>query len=119
GAPPPEGQIPVGKPVHEMEVVLLGESQSAVPTGEVGEIYIRSRYISPGYWRDDALTGERFTNEADGYRRFRTGDMGRFSNGALHYLGRRDHQVKVRGFRVELSEVEAALLQLPQVAQAV
>jgi non-ribosomal peptide synthetase component F/acyl carrier protein len=98
------GGLPVGRPAPGMEVLLL----------EDGEIAVRSDYVSPGYLNDDMLTGERF-----GDRTFRTGDLGRMSDdGVLSVLGRRDSQVKVRGSRVDLTEVEGALVARPPVAAA-
>jgi non-ribosomal peptide synthetase component F/acyl carrier protein len=98
------GGLPVGRPVPGIEVFLLDD----------GEIAVRSEYVSPGYWNDDELTGQRF-----GDRIFRTGDIGRLSeDGVLSVLGRKDSQVKVRGSRVDLTEVESALVSRPPVAAA-
>jgi non-ribosomal peptide synthetase component F/acyl carrier protein len=98
------GVLPVGAPVAGMDVLLV----------EDGEIAVRSDYLSPGYWRDDELTGQRF-----GDRTFRTRDLGRMSeDGTLTVLGRKDSQVKVRGSRVDLTEVERALVARPPVAAA-
>jgi amino acid adenylation domain-containing protein len=98
------GGVPVGTAAKGIEVHLLDD----------GEIAVRSDYLSPGYWRDEALTTKRFR---DGL--FRTGDLGRISeDGALMWLGRKDAQVKVRGSRVDLHEVESALTARPQVAVA-
>lgn len=98
------GPLPVGRPAAGMEVLLL----------EDGEIAVRSEYVSPGYWKDDELTQRRF-----GDRIFRTGDIGRMSeDGVLTVLGRKDSQVKVRGGRVDLTEVESALVTRPVVAAA-
>lgn len=100
---PEPGRLPVGRPVAGMEVLL-----------EDGEIAVRSDYISPGYWREEALTSQRF-----GERMFRTGDLGEISrDGVLTVLGRKDRQAKVRGSRVDLLEVESALAARPAVAAA-
>ena len=102
-ADPRDGGLPVGRPAEGIEVLL-----------DDGEIIVRSDYLSPGYWRDEALTTKRF-----GERTFRTGDLGWISaDGALTVLGRKDSQVKVRGSRVDLLEVESALAAQPEVATA-
>jgi amino acid adenylation domain-containing protein len=101
---PEPGGLPVGKPVEGIELLLLDD----------GEIAVRSDYLSPGYWRDEALTSQRF-----GERLFRTGDLGRIDDdGVLTWLGRKDSQVKVRGNRVDLLEVESALASRPAIAAA-
>ncbi|HKH41641.1 MAG TPA: condensation domain-containing protein [Solirubrobacterales bacterium] len=99
---PRPGPLPAGRPAAGMELLLL----------EDGEIAVRSDYLSPGYWGDQPLTDKRFR---DGV--FRTGDLGRISeDGAFTVLGRKDAQVKVRGSRVDLLEVEGALVARPEVA---
>jgi non-ribosomal peptide synthetase component F/acyl carrier protein len=102
GDEPAPGPLPVGSPAAGIELLLLDD----------GEVAIRSDYLSPGYWGDQTLTSERF-----GEGIFRTGDLGRFSDGGmLTLLGRKDAQVKVRGSRVDLVEVEGALAARPGVA---
>ena len=113
--------VPVGFAVDDMEVLLLDDAGEPVSAGSTGEITIRSRYITPGYWRKPELTSRvLFPDPAGGDKRiFRTGDMGRMTpDGCLEYLGRRDLQVKIRGYTVEVGEVEAALLDLEQVKEA-
>jgi amino acid adenylation domain-containing protein len=114
--------VPVGFPVEDTEVELVDELGRRVPPGEVGEIRVRSRFVSPGYWRKPELSARTFQRDPSEseVRIFHTGDRGRIDpRGRLHLLGRSDHQVKVRGQRVELGEVEAALLELPGVSEAV
>ena len=114
--------VPVGFAREGSDVLLLDEAGGPVAAGETGEIVVRSPYLSRGYWRRDDLTAERFRPDPDGGegRLYRTGDLGRIlPDGALVHLGRKDAQVKVRGFRVELAEIEAALLDDPAVEQAV
>jgi amino acid adenylation domain-containing protein len=114
----PDGPVPVGRPGEGIDVRLVDEQGAEVAPGEVGEIVVRSNYLSPGYWEDEELTAQRFVEDASG-RSFRSGDLGRFSgDGLLTLVGRRDSMVKVRGFRVELSEVERALSRCPGVEQA-
>jgi amino acid adenylation domain-containing protein len=114
--------VPVGHEVEEAEVLLLDERGRSVGPGEVGEIAVRSRYMSPGYWRDPELTKAKFLPDPGGgpERIYRTGDLGRMVDGdCLVLLGRKDFQVKVRGYRIELPEIEGALLGLDVVREAV
>ncbi len=119
----PEGSImPLGYAVDDMEILILDEAGNEAPPGEPGEIAIRSRYLTEGYWRSPDLTAERYTADPDDpcLRTYRPGDFGRMlEDGCLVGLGRRDAQVKVRGFRIETAEVEAALRSAPGVAEAV
>jgi amino acid adenylation domain-containing protein len=114
--------IPAGYPVPEQEVLLLDETGNSVGLGEIGEIAVRSRYLSPGYWRRPDLTQAAFLPDPGGsnMRIYRTGDLGRLSgDGCLQHLGRKDFQVKICGNRIELAEIEMSLLEIATVAQAV
>src|SRR5579864_4388711 len=114
--------VPVGYDVPDMEVLVLGEDGQPVGFGEVGEIVVRSRYLAVGYWQRPEETQAAFVRDSSGsdLRMFRTGDIGRIlPDGALVHLGRKGSRVKIRGNRVELAEVEAALLNVPSVKQAV
>jgi len=120
--PLPEGRVPIGYPIEDMEILLLDEDAQPVPTGAVGEIAVRSAYLSPGYWRKPELTQAAFLADSqDGSNRiYRTGDLGRFrDDGCLEHLGRKDFRVKVRGHTVEVGEVEMALLSHPAIKEAV
>lgn len=113
--PVPDDVIPAGLPVPDKILRLVDAEGQEVAPGEEGEIVVESRYLAPGYWRRSELTATRYTDLPDTgvppLRRYRTGDLGRFdAEGRLHHLGRLDEQVKVRGYRVEPREVEAALL---------
>jgi amino acid adenylation domain-containing protein len=112
--------VPVGYAVDGTEVLLLDEAGEPAAPGGVGEIAIRSRYLSPGYWQRPDLTAAAFQNLPGREERlYRTGDIGRLlPDGCLLHLGRRDEQVKIRGFRVEIAEVEAVLLEHPDVRAA-
>jgi thioesterase domain-containing protein/acyl carrier protein len=113
---------PVGYPVQDMEVLVLDERGETVGFDAVGEIAVRSRYISPGYWRRPELTKRAFLPDPEDARShiYLTGDLGRMlPDGCLMHIGRKDSQVKVRGFRIEASEVEAALLNLEGAIEAV
>jgi len=112
------GVVPIGHPLEGVEIVLLG--LGGRPAALYGEIGIRSRYVSVGYWRDPELNARKFRVAADGTRTYLTGDLARrLPDGSLVYLGRDDRQVKIRGYRVELGEIEAALHTDPGVGQAV
>jgi amino acid adenylation domain-containing protein len=118
----PEGAVPIGGPVPDMEVVLLDDDDSEVAYGEVGEIAVRSRYLALGYWGQPELTAERFRPEAadPAVRRYRTGDLGRFADdGALLYLGRKERHAKILGRWMDLQPLENALHALPGVRDAV
>jgi amino acid adenylation domain-containing protein len=113
------GSVPIGYGVRDKELMLLGASGQPVDLGQPGEIAIRSRFISTGYWQKPELTEAAFTEDGE-WRVYRTGDLGRMSaDGCVEHLGRKDFQVKIRGYRVELAEVEAALLELAGVKDAV
>jgi amino acid adenylation domain-containing protein len=112
------GSVPVGYPLAGYEIEL--RDQDGVATAVEGEMVIRSRHVAVGYWREPGLTAERFGVDPDGVRWYRTGDLARRRpDGALVYLGRLDRQIKIRGHRVELGEVEAQLDACPGVVRAV
>jgi acyl-coenzyme A synthetase/AMP-(fatty) acid ligase/thioesterase domain-containing protein/acyl carrier protein len=105
--------VPLGYPVDDMEVLLLDEVGKPVIAGNIGEIAIKSRYIALGYWRNPELTQKVFkVDPEDGdVRTYFTGDLGIIHpDGCLEHRGRKDFQIKIRGNRVEVSEVEMALL---------
>ncbi|HEX2078011.1 MAG TPA: amino acid adenylation domain-containing protein [Longimicrobium sp.] len=115
-------RIPVGRPVASARILLLDGDRVVDRPGEEGEICVHGPSVSPGYLnRPDRTAASRFRVEHDGtiYEGYRTGDYGRWDEqGVLHFLGRRDALVKTRGFRVELGEIEATLLNHPAVAEA-
>jgi amino acid adenylation domain-containing protein len=114
--------MPLGYPAEGMEVLLLDEAGREVAPGAVGEIVVRSRYVALGYWRNPELTQKAFAAAPgnDGRVDFRTGDLGAFrADGCLEYRGRKDRRLKIRGNTVEPAEVEAALLEVPGIKQAV
>ena len=116
-----EGRPPIGFPIANTRVYLLGPGDEPAPAGEPGEICIAGRPVARGYLNQPELTGQRFVADpfVTGARMYRTGDLGRRrADGAIEFLGRADDQVKIRGVRVELGEVEAGLLSLAGVAQA-
>ncbi len=104
--------VPVGWPVEETEVILGNSAGAQEAMWGSGEILIRSPYLALGYWRRPELTEAAFLPDPEGshLRIYRTGDLGRLlPDGAIEFVGRRDLQVKIRGVRVELGEIEAAL----------
>lgn len=118
GEDPPAGRLPVGRPVAGADVLVLDDDGGQAPAGESGEIVVQGRHLALGYWRDPLLTAERFA-VVDGVRRLRTGDLARrTAGGVITVVGRADMQVKVRGNRLQLEEVEAALAAQPQVGGA-
>ena len=113
--------VPIGYPAEDMEIILRDEARGVIVNGGTGEMAVRSRYLSPGYWRRPDLTGERFLVDSDDptQRVYLSGDLGRFdADGCLIHCGRKDDQVKIRGHRVEVIETEAALRRLPGVKKA-
>jgi amino acid adenylation domain-containing protein len=113
-----DDMIPSGYPTTDMEILLLDEKGSEVGAGCVGEIAVKSRYIALGYWHRPQLTREKFLPVGD-ERLYLTGDLGlKRPDGCLLYSGRKDFQVKVRGYRIEIGEVEGALLDLENICNA-
>lgn len=118
----PGDTVPIGYGTADTEVLLLDENGQEARSGEVGEIAIRSEYLFPGYWRKSDLTREVLFADPEGgnQRIYRSGDLGRFlPGGCLLHMGRKDSQVKIRGHRVEIAEVEMALMRIAGVREAV
>lgn len=114
-----QGLIPLGSPVANTTLHVLDPAGRTCPPGVAGELCIGGIGLSPGYLDRDALTADRFVTSDHG-RLYRTGDrVRRLADGRLAYLGRMDFQVKLRGFRVELGEIESLLAKVPGVEQAV
>jgi amino acid adenylation domain-containing protein len=115
--------VPIGIPIANAEIRVLDASLEPVSPGSAGELYVSGPLIARGYIGRPRETALRFLPCPDGKpgaRMFRTGDLVRWAPPAgLHFLGRADHQLKIRGMRVELGEIEAVLHQLPGVAHAV
>ena len=117
-----KGPVPLGRTGPDARAYILDRYMNHVPVGAPGELYIAADHIARGYAGQPELTAERFLPDpfVPGKRLFRTGDVMRFrSDGEVEYLGRADNQVKVRGFRVELGEIESALAYCSGVGEAV
>lgn len=113
--------IPYGKPLANQTFHVFDQNLQPRPTWVPGELYIGGIGVALGYWKDKAKTAERFLRDAQsGGRLYKTGDLGRYlPDGNIEFLGREDFQVKIRGYRVELGEIEAALLQHPDIKECV
>jgi amino acid adenylation domain-containing protein len=120
----PNASIPIGRPISNVQIFVCDRYLNRVPVSVPGEIYVGGDCLAQGYlgWPD--LTSERFITyqfePGKSIRLFKTGDLGRYlSNGEIEYLGRTDNQVKIRGIRVELGEIEAVLASKEEVRNAV
>ena len=119
-----DGSVPIGRPAANSRIYVVDRWLQPAPQGVAGELYIGGDGLALGYLGRPDLTAERFVPDflgaVPGARLYKSGDICRWvEGGEVEYLGRRDQQVKVRGYRVELSEVEAALVRQPGVREAV
>ncbi|PCF93444.1 non-ribosomal peptide synthetase, partial [Vreelandella nigrificans] len=115
-------QIPIGRPISGTRTYVLDGELNLVSQGVAGELYLGGISLARGYLNRSDLTAERFIADpfTEGERIYRTGDLVRWrEDGQLEYLGRLDHQVKIRGLRIELGEIEAELLSQPEIREAV
>jgi pristinamycin I synthase-3/4 len=115
-------RLPIGRPLRGTSIHILDAAGQPVPAGEPGEICVAGPHVGVGYLGQPALTAERFPPclpGSGGERVYRTGDLGRWlPSGEIDFLGRLDRQIKLRGYRIEPAEIEAALLRRPDLAQA-
>jgi len=118
---PIDTPLHAGKPVEGVQVLLLDDQKQAVEDGQVGEIVVRSQHLARGYWKRPQATALQFTQDPTDHSQclYHTGDLGRrLADGSLLHMGRKDFQLKVRGYRIESSDVESALLALEYVQEA-
>ncbi len=121
----PAGPIPelppIGRPIANTRIYLLNDCLQVQPSGVPGELYIAGDGVGRGYFNDERLTADKFVPDpfAGKGRMYKTGDLARWTpEGTLEFLGRLDHQVKIRGVRIELEEIEHALLNHPSIREA-
>ena len=117
--------IPIGRPNPNTYAYVLDENQRLIPQGCVGELYLSGQQIAKGYWKQKELTQDRFVtnpfaSDETIQKMYRTGDLVRWNfQGELEYIGRIDKQIKLRGFRIEIGEIESALTQCEGISQAI
>ncbi|HYW19654.1 MAG TPA: amino acid adenylation domain-containing protein [Nodularia sp. (in: cyanobacteria)] len=116
----PKQTITIGRPLANTQIYILDKSLQPLPVGVAGEIYIGGAGVARGYFNQPELTKEKFISnpfsQEPGAKLYKTGDLARYLvNGEIEYLGRIDYQVKLRGFRIELAEIEAVIGEYPSV----
>ncbi|HTU57182.1 MAG TPA: AMP-binding protein, partial [Polyangiales bacterium] len=116
--------VPIGRAIDNTQTYIVGADLALVPDGAVGELWLGGKGLARGYHRRSHLTGDRFVPDpfgsAPGGRLYRTGDLvRRRDDGAIEYIGRIDHQVKIRGHRIEVGEIEERLREYEGVQEAV
>src|SRR3989454_336559 len=119
---PRRGRVPLGRPINNVRIYVVDEHLSPVPLGALGEIVFSGVCVGRGYINDPERTRRAFLADPhrEGQRLYRSGDYGRWlPEGKLEVLGRKDSQVKISGFRIEIGEIENALLRLPRVREGV
>ncbi len=123
---PGERSVPIGHPIANTRIYLLDQDYNPVPVGIPGELYVSGNGVARGYLNQPALTAERFIPNPFADREsggeysvlYKTGDLARYrSDGGIEYLNRRDSQIKLRGMRMELGEIESALAEHPNIRQ--
>ena len=115
-----DSSVPIGRPAANTRIYVLDAGLNPVAQGAIGEMYVSRPGLAQGYLGRDDLTAERFMDDPffPGQRMYRSGDLARFrADSVMEYLGRADEQVKIRGVRIELAEVEHALLEHPDIEQ--
>lgn len=110
--------VPIGYPVKGMDIFIESEKGVRADPYKTGEICIISKYLFEGYWKEDAAAGEDFHRDDEGTKTFRTKDMAyKMSDGCIMHIGRKDSVVKLRGYRIDLGEIENTLMDLRQVKE--
>jgi amino acid adenylation domain-containing protein len=118
------GSIPIGRPIANTQLYILDRHLQPVPIGVIGELHIGGAGVARGYLNRPELTAEKFIpnpfRDEPNARMYKTGDLARYqADGTIEYLGRCDRQIKLRGFRIELEEIESVLAQHPQIRDVV
>lgn len=114
--------IPIGSPITNTRIYILGANEKLLPLGAIGEIYISGAGLADGYLNNPEMTNQKFIDNpfTKGEKLYKTGDLGKWlNNGTIEYAGRNDDQVKVRGFRIELGEIETVIKQHEAIEDAV
>ncbi len=116
--------VPIGRPIANTQIYILDKEMRAVPVGVLGELYLGGAGLGRGYLRKGGMTAERFVPNPyggeGGSRIYRSGDIGRYrEDGSIEYVGRVDHQVKIRGARIEIGEIESVMREVRGVREAV
>ncbi len=117
-----QANVPIGFPIANTKIYILGTDEKLLPFGAIGEIYVSGAGLAQGYLNNPEMTHQKFINNpfAEGEKLYKTGDLGKWlANGAIEYAGRNDDQVKVRGFRIELGEIETVIKQHEAIEDAV
>ena len=113
----------IGRPITNNQIYVLDKNKRPIPVGSIGEIYIGGVGVSQGYLKRPELTAEKFisdpANPTSSFKVYRTGDLGRWRHdGTLEFVGRLDHQLKLRGYRIEPGDIQSVLCQFPNIQQA-
>lgn len=120
---PGNGPVPIGRPIDNTRTLILDKNSQLTPVGIAGELYIGGEGVARGYLGRPDLTAERFQHNSFGWPEehlYKTGDIAKWRpDGSIDYLGRDDHQVKIRGVRMELPEIEARLNQMSEIHQSI
>ena len=114
--------VPIGRPISGMQAYVLNRNLQPQPAGVAGDLYVSGSGLAVGYFGQPELTAQKFVENPfrPGSRLYQTGDLARFNaDGILEYLGRQDHQVKIRGARIELGAIESALAEHQDISQAI
>ncbi|MCC9020570.1 non-ribosomal peptide synthetase [Flavobacterium lipolyticum] len=114
--------VPIGFPIANTKIYILGTNEKLLPLGAIGEIYVSGAGLAEGYLNKPELTNQKFIDNpfAEGEKLYKTGDLGKWLlNGTIEYAGRNDDQVKVRGFRIELGEIETVIKEHEAIEDAV
>lgn len=108
--------LPIGYPLNDGKIEIIKDGK-CVEENEAGELFITSSSVANGYWRNQEQTKAVFSKDKEGYNRYATGDLVYSHNGLLYYIGRRDNQIKLNGYRIELNDIEVNMQHLPYIKE--